>query len=322
MSFTADIKQELVRSMPEKDCCMMAELNALTQSIGSLTLRSGGQVLLTFRTESLTVARHLLQMLRHGCRVQVRTRIDKNPRFGGRYVSTLMLGAEDSRRLLRRLNVIGKNDAGEEVFRGVPRRTVRRNCCRRAFIKGMFLGSGSVSAPGKGYHAEFVVADGARARFLTRVLDMTHVRSSVTERNGKAVVYLKDSEMISRLLAAMEASRAVLQIEEARTMGLVKKQVTRAMNCDGANLRKQLSAAQRQIAAIERISRLRGLSSLPEALENMARLRLAHQEATLEQLGALSEPPLTKSGVQQRLHKIEKLAEEIISHRPTEYKEE
>ena len=322
MSFSSDIKREIAKNLPEKDCCVIAELNALTQCLGSLSLQGRGQVQLKFKSDNPVVARRLLVLLRQYCRVQVSTDVKKLPRFGGRFVTTLTLSLEDSHRLLRRLNVLKQDAGGQDVFQGVPRRIVRRICCRRAFLCGMFLGAGSVTAPEKDYHAEFVVGDEARARFLMRVLELSGIPASLTMRRGQAVVYLKDSEMIARLLATMSAARAMLRLEDVRTVGAVKQQVTRALNCDQANLNKQVSAAQRQLEAISRISHLVGLRSLPQPLEELARLRLSNQEASLEELGQKLSPPVTKSGIQHRMRKLLQMADSVTDRAPTTYQEE
>ena len=322
MSFAAEIKREIARTMPDKECCVIAELGALTQCLGSISLQAGGQVQLIYRTFSTTAGKRLLTLLRYYGQLDAASNINKDPRFGGRFITTLTLAPKDSRRLLRRLDVIRQNDQGEDVFQGVPKRVVRRICCRRSFIRGMFLGCGTVNAPDKEYHAEFVVGDKARAKFVQRVLEMCDISSLLTQRKGEAAVYLKDSEMISRLLATMGASRAMLLLEEKRTLGAIKQQVTRALNCDHANLNKQVAASRKQVDMITRISRLAGLSSLPQELEELARIRLLHPEATLEQLGALLKKPLSKSGIQHRMRKLSQISASLHTHIPSVTKED
>ncbi len=322
MSFAAEIKREIARTMPDKECCVVAELGALTQCLGSISLQGGGQVQLIYRTYSTTVGKRLLTLLRYYGQLDAASTIYKDPRFGGRFVTTITLASADSRRLLRRLDVLRRNEGGEDVFQGVPKRVVRRICCRRSFIRGMFLGCGTMTSPEKGYHAEFMVGDKARARFVQRVLEMCDISSLLTERKGEAAVYLKDSEMISRLLATMGASRAMLLLEEKRTLGAVKQHVTRALNCDHANLKKQLAASRKQVDMITRISHLAGLSSLPKDLEELARARLLHPEATLEQLGLLLQPPISKSGVQHRLRRLSQISASLHTHTPSVIKKE
>lgn len=322
MSFSGETKQEIAKLSPEKECCMIAELNALTQCLGALSLLGGGRIQLKYAAESLVVARRLLVLLKSGLRYRVHTAVRREKRFGGRLVTTLALSAEESRHLLRRLSVLRQDENGEDVFQGVPRRIVRRICCRRSFLRGMFLGCGTVISPEKGYHAEFLVEDEQRARFLMRVLSLCDIEASMSMRRQKAVVYIKNGEAVSRLLATLGAARAVLKVEEVRTVRSVQKQVTRAINCDHANLGKQLSAAQRQLEAISHISRMTGLSALPDELQALARLRISHQDASLEQLGQLLKPTVSKSAVQHRMKRLMDIAAGLSVPVPTNTKQE
>lgn len=322
MSFAGETKQEIAKLTLEKECCLIAELNALTQCLGALSLQGGGRMQLKYATESLVVARRLLVLLKQGLRCKVHTGVRREKRFGGRLVTTLTLSLEDSRQLLRRLSVLRQDENGEDVFQGVPRRIVRRICCRRSFLRGMFLGCGTVISPEKGYHAEFLVEDEQRARFLMRVLALCDVTAALSMRGQKAVVYVKSGEMVSRLLATLGATRAVLRLEEVRTLQSVKKQVTRALNCDHANLGKQLSASRRQLEAISHISKMTGLSALPDALQALARLRISHQDASLEQLGQMMQPPVSKSGVQHRMKRLMDIAAALTEPVPTHSEKE
>ena len=317
MSFSSDIKNEICKTEPEKDCCLMAELNALTQSLGSLSLQGAGKIQVLYRTGGLLVGRYLLKLLRHRMRFRVQSRIDKSPKFGIGYVSVLKIHPDDSRGFLRRMNVLRANEQGEDVFRGPQRRIIRRICCRKAFIRGTFLGCGSALAPEKGYHVEFNVGDEKRAQFLVKVLAMCNIKAQCFSRRGQSVVYLKNSEMITRLYATMGVTRALLKMEDIKTYNSVRREVTRAVNCDKANIEKQVKASQKQVETINKIALLMGLSSLPEDLEHLARIRLANQGISLEQVGALMNPPLSKSSVQNRFKKLHAIADSLIDPIPT-----
>lgn len=317
MSFAGEIRQEIARIPIEKECCLIAELNALTQCLGMLSLHGGGKVQLKYETESIIVARRLLMLLKQGLQMQPRTGVRKDPRFGGRLITSIALSTEESRRLLRRLNVLKQSDTGEDVFQGVPRRVVRRICCQRSFIRGMFLGCGSVNAPEKGYHAEFPVEDEQRARFLKRVLAQCDMEASLCFRGQKAVVYMKNADAVSRLLATLGAHQAMLKMEDVRALRSVQKQVTRAVNCDHANLNKQLMAAKKQLEAITHISKMIGLNALPGELRELARLRISHQDASLEQLRQMLDPPISKSGIQHRMKRLSNIAAGLTVPIPT-----
>lgn len=319
MSFSGELKQELASLANQKECCDISELSALTQTIGILSLKGAGSIQLKFKTDNISLARRTLVLLRHRMHLQVHSQIKKENRFGGRYVSTLKLSEEDSELLLLAMRIIAKGENGEIVFQGVPFRITRRNCCQRAYIRGMFLGAGSINDPKKSYMASFTLDREEKALFLQKVLKLCAIDANILKKGDNHLVYIKQSAQISELCKVMGASRAVLSIEDSIVKGLAKKQAVRALNCDQANIKKQLQSSQRQTEAIKRISKMQGLSSLSPELEELARLRLLNTDAALGQLSQML--GIGKSSVQNRMNKIIKIAEQIEENIPTKLKE-
>ncbi|NLD33617.1 MAG: DNA-binding protein WhiA [Clostridiales bacterium] len=313
MNFTATVKQELISLPLEKTCCMTSELNALTACCGSLALLGGGRVQLHYATQSAGVLRRIFTLLKQRHGISAAPRLVRLNSFGGVRQYQLRLTAEDSRTLLRSMDPQRRESAG---LRGVPVRMTRRICCRRAWIRGAFLGCGTVTDPARGYRAEFVLADASRAAHLVRLLELAGVPAARIVRRGSEVVYLRQGDALVTLLGLMGASRAVFHVENVRAAGSLSGSVNRATNCDHANLSKQLSAAQRQVEQITRISLACGLTALPRELEEMARLRLSNPDAGLRELGEMTSPPLTKSGVQQRLRRIAAFAQALDGTAP------
>ncbi len=307
MSFSAAVKQELAALPLEKTCCMTAELNALTACSASLALLGGGRTQIQYETLSASVLKRIFLLLRQRYQLQGQPRVSRIDRFGGMRQYRLRLSPENSRALMHALNP----DRAPDHMPSLPRRVMRRICCRRAWIRGAFLACGSVQHPQKGIRAEFVLTDAPRAAFLHRLLEQAGVAALRTLRRGSEVVYVRQGDALANLLGMMGASRAMLELENIRAAGNLHQAVTRATNCDHANLQKQLTAAQRQVEAITRISLAKGLTSLPKDLEALARLRLRHPDASLEGLGALCVPPLGKSGVQHRMRRILNIAEAL-----------
>ena len=311
MSFTREVKAELVSVPLERECCARAELAALTRGASFLTVAGGRGLSLRYRTENPAVLRRILLLLRKTGAVQDKTRMLVERRFGVRRLYLLALSQEDSRRALSDQGMLARGDEGEEMFRTPSRQVTRRACCRRAYVRGAFLASGFIAAPRRRYHAEWVLPDEGAARHLQRVLSHLGIAGKISRRRGQGILYLKDGDDISALLKIMEGSRAVLSFENGRAEKSLKADATRAFNCDQGNLGRQLSASARQVAAIERLSLSRGLTALPGELEELARLRLAHPEASLEELGAMLTPPIGKSGVQHRMRRLTALAQEL-----------
>ncbi len=309
MSFTREVKAELVGIPLGRECCARAELAALTRGASFLSVSGGSGFVLNYRTENAAVLRRILLLLRHTGAIKDKPQLLVRRRFGVRRLYLLALSHQDSRRVLLEQGMLVENEEGEEVFRTPSRQVTRRSCCRRAYVRGAFLASGFIADPKRRYHAEWVLPDEAAARHLQRVLRHLGLMGRVSARRGQGILYLKDGDELSALLKHMEASRAVLSLENNRAEKSLKEEANRAFNCDQGNLGRQLTAAGRQIAAIEHISLTRGLTSLPEELEALARLRLANPEASLEELGQMLSPPLGKSGVQHRMRRLQQQAD-------------
>ena len=202
------------------------------------------------------------------------------------------------------------DEGGGERFAS-PRRVMRRNCCRRAYLRGSFLACGYLSDPQSRYHAEWVFIDQARAQRLRRVLSQCGLLSGLGSRRGASLVTLKGGDQVSELLKLMDAPLSVLSMENSRAEKSLRESTNRAVNCDQANLGRQLSAAQRQIGAVEALSRARGLGALPGKLQAIARLRLGQPDVSLEELGGMMEPPLSKSGAQRLMRQLVSLADAL-----------
>lgn len=313
MSFTSRVKAELGSLDLAARCCVTAELGGMILGASVLTLSGRRQISLGFRTESAAVLRRALRLFNAAGPAASRPRLMLRERMAGRREYVLQLSDADSHRLLREQGMLRRDETGEDRF-AAPRRVMRRNCCRRAYLRGAFMACGYIADPRRSYHVEWVCHDHPRAMRLKRVLAQVGLRAGLSARRGSALVTLKDGDQVAELLKMMGASLAVLSMENIRAEKSLKERANRAVNCDQANLGRQLAAAARQIEAIEAISRERGLSFLPPGLESLARLRLSQPDATLEQLGQQLSPPLSKSGVQHQMRRLIALAGEAALH--------
>lgn len=311
MSFSSEVKQELVASRQDKSCCMLSELNALTQSCASMTLHGGGRVSIAFTTENVSVAKRIFILLKKRLEINATPHFSKAARFGGRRICTIKLTQADTRKLMLSLHILHESEHGD-VFRGIPRRALTRKCCQRAFLRGIFLGEGSVSAPEHStYHLEFICNSESRAETVSQILTRCEIEHSIAYRRNTYVVYLKQSNQISTLLGTMGAVRAMMHYENILAQRSLHESVTRATNCDNNNMVRQLTAAQKQVSVIREISLNHSLTVLPQPLQSLARLRLENPDASLEQLGEMLSPPLGKSGVNHRMRKIMEFAKSL-----------
>ncbi len=188
---------------------------------------------------------------------------------------------------------------------------VQSGCCRQAYIRGAFLAAGSLNDPMHGYHLEISCDNETRAQQLAVLCDTGVGPAKVSSRKNNYVVYCKEGEQIVDMLGIMGAHKALLEMENARIVREMRGDINRRVNCEASNIHKTVSAAQRQIDAIEKIEKLQGLKSLPEHLRQMAQVRLEYPQAPLEELGEYLDPPVGKSGVNHRLRKIVEIAEKM-----------
>ena len=157
MSFSSLTKEELIRLPLSKSCCVMSELSALVQTSGSLQLRGGGRVRVAFRVENAGLARRIFQLLRAGLDLTPRLHFVQHTRLGGRRTCVLTLDDGDAQKLLLSLHMMEQDEGGGVTLRRTaPRHPMTRQCCRRAFLRGAFLGAGTMSAPEKDYHFELI----------------------------------------------------------------------------------------------------------------------------------------------------------------------
>lgn len=179
---------------------------------------------------------------------------------------------------------------------------------KKALIRGIFLGSGSINDPTKKYHLEILLNDKDVAQYIQNILKSFNIKAKILEMNN--TIYIKEGEEISKFLAFIGAQKAVLKYEEIRVMREIRNNVNRQVNCETANLNKTISASVMQIEAINYLKKVKKYEELPTGLQEIAELRLEYPEISLKDLGSLLEKPLGKSGVNHRLKKIIEIADE------------
>ncbi len=311
-SFSAGVKDELNRLPPGKACCMLSEISALTQTSGHLAFRGGGWISVSYRLDNAGTARRLFQLLKKRLNVMPTLHFVQTKQLGGRRSCVLSLGVEDTRTLLNALHMTETDEDGQiHLKRTVPRHPMTRQCCRRAFLRGAFLGAGTITHPEKGYHFEWKAEDDRFADTLSKLLEKCNLPYQSYIRKGQRVIYFKGAQQISDMLAIMGAGSSVLEMENIRINKQLRAAATRAANCDEHNSEKMLDASRKQAEAIRRISLTRGLFTLPPALREIARLRIENQELSLQQLGEMMDPPVGKSGVNHRMRRLMEIAAQI-----------
>ena len=311
MSYSSDTKDELCRLEPDSVCCLLAELSGIISVAGSVILRGGGDKRLSIETENTAVARRTFRLLQDVFDVQPQLVTLKRARLGGRSAHRIEINGDEASFVLE--------GCGISVMqrRGVPRELTVRKCCRMSFLRGVFLASGSVTDPEKEYHLEFVLGDEAFALAVQKLIARFELDAHMTERRQMTLVYLKGQSEITDMLSILGAQSARFAMEDAFIRKELRNNANRAVNCDSANVQRSVTAASRQTQAIERLIAAIGESSLPPALLQTAKLRLKYPEVSLEELGSLCDPPVGKSGVNHRLRRLEKMAQELDAQTKT-----
>ena len=193
----------------------------------------------------------------------------------------------------------------------IDRTIIMQSCCKKAYIRGAFLSSGTITDPNKSYHFEITTKTKRQAEELKETIEFFNLKAGITSRKNHFVVYLKDSSAVADILAVMEANRSVLELENVKVVKEFRENINRKVNCETANIKKTVRAGVKQIEDIEFIEREIGLSELPDTLEEIARARLKYPDTSLTELGTYLSTPLGKSGVNHRLRRISKVAEQL-----------
>lgn len=182
---------------------------------------------------------------------------------------------------------------------------------KRAFIRGLFMGAGSVNNPENKYHLEIIVANEENLWMVKELLENLGIHIKILQTKQKNSLYLKEGEEISRFLALISANKAVMQFEDIRVQREMRGKVNRLVNCESANLNKTINASIEQIAAIRKLKQDGKFNKLDENLKEIANLRLENPDMPLSELGKLLKNPIGKSGVNYRLKKILEIANEL-----------
>ena len=311
MSFSGMVKEELSRQIGLARHCKMAELAAILCSCGKMECFSGDSKL-KIQTENEAVARKCFTLLRKTFNIETDISIRRNAHLGkNRIYSVCVKQHEDALRVLKATKLLTEDGEIGENLSVVGNVVVQNPCCRRAFLRGAFLASGSISDPEKFYHFEITCASMGKAKQLQGLMASFGIDARIVLRKRYFVVYVKEGSQIVDLLNIMEAPVALMELENIRIVKEMRNTVNRKVNCETANINKTVSAAVKQMEDIRYICDTVGLESLPDNLKEMAKMRLERPEATLKELGEALEPPVGKSGVNHRLRKLSLIAQDI-----------
>lgn len=186
-----------------------------------------------------------------------------------------------------------------------------KDSIKKSILRGCFLGAGSCTTPEKGYHLEILCGNKENSDYISNLAKDYGVIFKTINYKDKFMLYIKEGDQISIFLACIGANKAVLKLEDIRIFKEMKNNVNRIVNCETANLNKTVDAAISQIEAIKFLQKINRFEELSPEVREVAYLRLEHPESSLKELGEMLSEPIGKSGINHRLKKIQKLAEEL-----------
>lgn len=317
MSFASDVKGELARLTIEKKCCMLAEISGFLRVSGSVRLSGGGKFSIVSSTENAAIARHYKKLIKNyfGSRVDLevgdsRVPGKSNKRYN-RYYLTID-PEEKASQILRETGIMLVKEGNDYFSDGIYQPIVRTKCCKKSYLRGIFLGCGTMSDPKKSYSMEFVVESEKTANDLRKLIgSFVDLSAKVIKRKDSYVVYLKKASYVKDMLGIMGADDALLEMTGIMINKEIVGDAQRLMNCDNANVDRTLAASEEQFRWIKIIEDAEGLERLPAPLLEVARLRLERPAASLSEIGEALNPPIRKPGVSKRFSKIKAIAEEI-----------
>lgn len=306
MSFSGEVKEELVKHIKEARHCQLAELSAILYHCGNIIFHED-QIFVSIQSENEELVHKCSQLLFHLFQIEILI----EPLF--------LIEPENVKKVLKATHFYQPEFF--EKYRGTgevrcyelsfSEILLKQSCCKRAFLRGSFLAIGSMSDPEKSYHLEFVCTNERQALQVISAIRSFDIEAKMVTRKKYEVVYVKEGESIVDLLNIMEAHVSLMNFENFRILKEMRNSINRQVNCEAANITKTVNAATKQVEDIIFLRDHIGLDQLPDNLREIAEVRLENPDTALKDLGGFLSPKVGKSGVYHRLKKLSEMADEL-----------
>lgn len=308
MSFTAEVKDELSRVAPTCKSCEAAKLTALIRVLGTLSFHGSGRYSLRVATETGSVARTVLQ-LSHKL-FDIETNLTYRRSRLQHKKNNFLIEMPEQEALADALYEMGILEPGRGLSGGVPVRVLASDCCRRAFLRGVFMAGGFIADPRGDFHLEMTVTGEQFASDIASMLRSYGVRARLNRRRGAFAVYIKSYDDIERVLGVLGAKRSAHTVMRVKGIKSAKNATNRLVNADLANASRAADASYAQQELILRVAREVGMDELPRSLREFCKARLENPGLSLADLGATFDPPLSKSAMYHRLLRLKALLDD------------
>lgn len=311
MSFSSDIKEELSRvNINNNKCCILAELAGFLITNCNI-VKENNEFVLKISTENAAAIRRVYKFFKIIYDITPITNIEKEKTFKDNLYQLKIVDKNDLEKLFK--DTLINIDVNLQIILEEKENIKKQECCTKSFLRGLFIGGGSMSNPNNMYHLEIVFTSIENSAFVNNLIHDIGIKSGIIKRKKNFVIYIKDSEDISRFLAYIGSNKGTIVLEETRTVKEFRNNLNRISNFENANYDKTIDAALSQIEDIMTIKKNKKFSSLSKALREIANLRLEYRMESLEELGNKIEPKLSRSGVKHRFRRIKEIADEIRS---------
>ena len=284
---------------------------AIVYFIGTVSLAETNEMSLRITTEHSGLARKYFTLVKKTFNINTDVVISNSALIKHKHLySVSIIDDTGAREVLKAVKLFKNQEPVDRLSLG-SNSVLINSCCKKAFLRGAFLSAGSITDPEKSYHLEIVCNTMEDALFMKELMGDLSLYPKITTRKKAYVVYVKDSEQISLALGLMEATTSLMKFENIRILKGMRNDVNRKVNCEAANINKTVLASLSQLEDIRLIKDKMGLDKLTSNLEAVANARLKAPLASLDELGKMIEPQLTKSGVNHRLRKLSSIADKL-----------
>lgn len=320
MSFSNDMKNELLGSFPKSLHCRIALLAGYITICGRYNTDDSKR--LAIRVENDELEAYILKLIKivtdiPSDRIES-IKYSNNQKLHHRKL--LLENENDIEELFLKCKLkpyVADSDESQKKHDRIScdRIVIQKGCCKKAYLKGSFLAGGSMVEPEKSYQTEIAAVTKEAADKLCDILSFLDIKANSVVHKDRYLVYIKEGDSISDLLGVMGASNALMEFENIRIVKNIRNSINREVNCDAANMAKTAKSSAKQVEDIKYIINTVGIEYLTGGLREVAEVRLNYPDLSMKDLGAQFNPPLGKSGINHRFKKISELAEDIRSGR-------
>lgn len=309
MSFSSELKEELSKiSNHNNECCKMAELAGYLITNCNV-VKENGEFILKMTTENSSAIKRVYNAFKKIYGIEPITNVTRETTDNGMLFELYVSDKKDLQKIFE--NSLINIDANLQIVIDDKGKIKEKECCMKAFLRGVFLGTGSITTPENANHLEIVLNNVENANFINSILHELGVNAKIIKRKKSTVLYLKDAEEISKFLIIVGSSISLLSYEQTRVMKEYRNDMNRKINCEVANMDKVATAASNQLNDIMLIKSKNRFMELSKELQDVALLREKNPEASLEKIGEMLEQRLSKAGVSHRFKRIKQIADEL-----------